>query len=71
MPSVFDIAIGMINKNPDIANSPMGKNALEALRNRDSQKGEELANNILQTHGVSREEALQEIKSKMPNIPFL
>lgn len=70
-PSIFDFAITMINKNPNIANSPMGKNALEALRNRDATKGEELANNILESQGLTKDSALQDIKSRMPNIPFL
>lgn len=70
MPNVFDFALMILQSNPNIANSPIGKNFAEACRNRDSSMGEEIANNILASQGLSKDEALDQIKQKgMPNLP--
>lgn len=74
-PNIYDFAASLVQNNPNIANSPMGQNFIEALKNRDSQKGEEIANNILQNQGLDRDSAMndirQNIRSKIPNFPFL
>lgn len=74
-PNLYDFAANIVKNNPDIANSPMGKNFMEALQNRDSAKGEELANNILNSRGLDRQSAMNDIKqnirNKIPNFPFL
>lgn len=74
MPDIYDFAAMLLKNNQNIANSPLGQNALQALQNRDSAKGEEIANNILESQGLSREEALNDIQQKgsglIPNFPF-
>lgn len=73
--NIYDFAANIVKNNPDMANSPMGQNFMEALKNRDSKMGEELANNILQNQGLDRESAMNDIKqnirNKIPNFPFL
>lgn len=75
MPNIYDFAANLVKNNPNIANSPMGQNFIEALNSRDSKKGEEMANNILQSRGLDRDSAMNDIKqnirSKIPNFPFL
>lgn len=71
MPNVYDFAIGLIQSRPNLANSPIGQNFMQALQNRDVAKGEELANNILESQGIDRNQAMNDIKSRLPNIPFL
>lgn len=75
MPNIYDFAIGLVQKNPDMANSPIGQNFIEALRNRDSQKGEELANNILNAQGIDKNTAMNDIKqnirNRIPNLPII
>lgn len=39
--------------------SPFMQSGLNALMNRDAKKGEEIANQILQNAGISREQAMQ------------
>lgn len=45
------------NSQPNI--SPFLQSALSAIQNNDAQKGEEIANKILQQAGISREQAMQ------------
>lgn len=74
MPNIYDFALGLMQSNPKMANSPLGQNFMAALQNRDVTKGEELANNILQNQGIDKNTAMndiqQNIKSRIPNIPF-
>lgn len=74
MPDIYSFAAKLVRSKPDIANSPMGKNFLQALDNRDNTKGEEMANNFLNNQGFNKETAMedvkQNIKNLIPNIPF-
>lgn len=75
MPNIYDFAANLVRNNPNIANTPMGQNFIEALNNRDTAKGEEIANNILKNQGLDRNAAMndirQNIRNKIPNFPFL
>lgn len=69
---MFDMkqmAINLIQKNPAIANSPQGKNFLQILQSGDSKQGEEFANNILNSYGLTKEQAMQDITKNL-NIPM-
>ncbi len=52
----------LINKlsqmRPDIANNPM----FQAIQSNNSKKGEEIADNLCRTYGVTREQAIQQAK---------
>lgn len=48
--------------NPNIAKNERAQQYLTTVINNDSQKGEEIANNLLQTYGKSKEEALAEAR---------
>lgn len=48
--------------NPNIAKNERAKQYLTTVMNNDAQKGEEIANNLLQTYGKSKEEALAEAR---------
>ncbi len=52
----------LLKRNPNIANNPRNKAMIDAIQNGDSAKGEQLANNLCQSYGVSREEALIQAK---------
>lgn len=69
MPDIFSMALQMIQRNPQrFANSPMAQQAIQILQSRDAQAGEQFANNLLQTYGISREEALQRAQRQFGNI---
>lgn len=70
MISPRQLALTIIGNNPAIANTPMGKNFKKALNDNDFDKIKEMADNVLESHGITMEEAQNEIKSKLPNLPF-
>lgn len=50
-------AMQMIQNNPQVMNNPMAKQYLEIIQNGDSAKGQEVANNILKTYGMTKDQA--------------
>lgn len=55
--------VQQIKANPNIANNPQMLAYIEVLESGDSKRGEELANNLLKTYGMTREDALAQAKS--------
>lgn len=54
---------GLMANNPAIANNPNAQNYLSVIQSNDSVKGEQIANNMCQSMGMSREEALARAKA--------
>lgn len=52
----------LINNNPQIQSNPQAKELIDTLQHNDSQKGEQIANNILKTYGLTKEQALEQAK---------
>lgn len=59
---MMQFALNMIEKNPNVGNNPMARQMIEVLKSNDAKKGEEIANNLLNTYGVSREDAISQAK---------
>lgn len=55
-------AINMINRNPQVANNPRAQELLQVIKSGDSAKGEQIANNLCNTMGVDKNQAIQEAK---------
>lgn len=55
-------AFNMLEKNPNIANAPMAKEMIEVLKSGDNSRGEQMANNILQTYGITKDDAISQAK---------
>lgn len=53
-------AMQMIQNNPQVMNNPMAKEYLQIIQNGDSVKGQEVANNILKTYGMTKDQALSQ-----------
>ena len=53
-------AMAALNANPKYKNSPMGKQLMNCLQNNDNAAGEQLANNILGTYGLTKEQGTQQ-----------
>lgn len=71
MPS-FDLrslAMNLISQNPAIANNPRAQDFIQVIRNGDSRRGQQIADNLCQTYGVSREDAIRSAKEFF-HIPF-
>lgn len=56
-------AMGLINRNPTIASNPQAQALLNVIQSGDAKKGEEIANNICASMGISQQDALQQAKS--------
>lgn len=58
----------LISRNPNIANNPRNQEFLNVIRSGDSVRGQQIAENLCNTYGVSKEEAIMQAK-KFFNIP--
>lgn len=57
-----NFALGLIQRNPQVANNPQAQEYLGVIQNGDSAKGEEIANNICKSYGVTPQEAIEMAK---------
>lgn len=55
-------AINIFNRNPQVANNPRAQELLQVIQSGDSAKGEQIANNLCNTMGVDKNQAIQEAK---------
>lgn len=62
MEMIKDFAIRMLQNNPNISNNPINQELVNVIKNNDSQRGEEIANNLCNTYGISKEEAIRRAK---------
>lgn len=56
----------MIQNNPNLRNNPQFAEMIDAIERGDATKGQELAQQILQTNGVTKEQALSMAFRKFP-----
>lgn len=60
---VYEFAMNLLKKNPDKANTPLGKQLMGILESKNYAAGEELGKNICNTYGVNPEEAYDKGKT--------
>ena len=51
-----------MRQNPNIANNPQAQNYLNILQSGDSQKGQQIAENLLKTYGMTKEQGLNQVR---------
>lgn len=56
---INNIIMNLINQNPMIANNPQYKEWIQIIQSGDSARGQQLANNLCQTFGMSKDQAIQ------------
>lgn len=69
---MFDLknmAMNLLAKNPAIANNPQAQHYLGVIQNGDSTQGQQIAENLCQTYGISRDEAIRQAKQFF-NLPL-
>ena len=59
MSKLTDMAAQMIRNNPNIQQSPFAQAGMNAILNNDAKAGEQLANNILESVGMTKEQAME------------
>lgn len=57
-----DFALSLIGRNPQITNNPNAQQLLQVVQENDSVKGAQIAQNICDSYGITREQAIQEAK---------
>lgn len=62
MPNLKDFAINMISNNPHVSNNPQAQHMLQIIQNGDSKQGQQIAENICKTYGITPEQAVQQAK---------
>lgn len=60
--SMKDFALMMISRNPRVANNPQFKQMIDVIQNGNDEQGQQIAENICRTYGVSKEDALTDAK---------
>ena len=56
------MAMNLISQNPNIAKNPNAQEFIKVIQNGDSARGQQIADNLCQTYGISRDEALKNAK---------
>lgn len=56
------LAMNMLASNPRIANNPNAMAMVNAIKNNDSQTGQQIAQNLCKSYGVTEEQALNDAK---------
>lgn len=56
-------ALNLISKNPQIANNPQAQQYIDVIKSGDDAKGQELANNILNSYGLTKEQAMKDVSN--------
>lgn len=57
-----DFALSMISRNPQIANNPQAQQMINVIQNGNDEQGEQIAENLCKTYGMSKEDALANAK---------
>ena len=52
-----------VRQNPGIMNNPQAQNFIGILQSGDSKRGEEVANNLLSTYGMTKEQAMNQVRN--------
>lgn len=62
MNQIANFAINMLQRDPRFANNPQARKLMEIIQNGDSQQGEKMAENLCETYGMTKDQALTEAK---------
>lgn len=62
MMNPMQFAMSMIQRNPQVMNNPMAQNYIGIIQSGDAQKGQQLAENICKSYGMTPQQALQQAK---------
>ena len=63
MNNLMNFALGMISKNTHIANNPNAQEMINVIQSNDFQRGQQIAQNLCQSNGITPEEAVKQARS--------
>ena len=62
MNQIANFAINLLQKNPNMANNPQAQQLRKIIQNGDAAQGEKMAENLCETYGMTKDQALTEAK---------
>lgn len=62
MNQIANFAMNLLQRNPRVANNPQAQKLMEIIQNGDNQQGEKMAENLCETYGMTKDQALTEAK---------
>ena len=68
--NLVQLAMLKAQNTPEIRNSPMGQEFLQIMNSGNTQAGEQMANNILNTLGLNRDEAINQAYAGLSRMNF-
>lgn len=57
-----DFALNLIKNNPQVANNPRAQEMIDVIKSGDEARGQQIAQNICDTYGISKEDAISQAK---------
>lgn len=70
MSKMLNFAQQLVNANRNnISNAPWAEAAINAVMNGDAKAGEQIANNLMQSMGMNKEQVMQMARQRF-NLPF-
>lgn len=61
--SMMDFALSMIERNPNLRNNPNAREMINVIRSGDAQRGQQIAQNLCNTYGVDKDQAISQARS--------
>ncbi len=57
---ISQLAMQLLSRNPRLANNPQAQYMLQVIQSGDSVEGQKIAENILQSYGMTKEQGMQQ-----------
>lgn len=62
MISPMQFLMAQIQQNPNITNNPQAQSYIQIIQSGDQKKGEEIAQNLLKSYGMTKEQGMAQVK---------
>lgn len=59
---MMQFAMNLINRNPKVAKNPVAQQLIGVIQNGSEEQGQAIAENICNSYGVTKEQALEDAK---------
>lgn len=62
MNQIANFAMNLLQRNPRMANNPQAQKLMEIIQKGDNRQGEKMAENLCETYGMTKDQAIAEAK---------
>lgn len=60
---MISFALNLLSQNPNIRSNPQMQNMLQVIQSGDSVRGQQIAENLCNTYGISKEDAISNARN--------